>query len=78
MKALETPGRIEKSGLLKLDKPLAISGKQKVKVIILYAEDDDIDEIEWLSSVKDNSSFDFLNNKKESIYSLADGQALAK
>ena len=76
MKALETTGRIEKSGLLKLDKPLSISGKQKVKVIILYAEEEDIDEGDWLSALKGNPSFAFLKDKKEDIYSLADGKPL--
>ena len=74
MKALETTGRIEKSGVLKLDKPLTISSKQKVKVIILYTEDEEIDESSWLASLNDNPSFAFLHNKKEDIYSLTDGK----
>jgi hypothetical protein len=76
MKALETTGRIEKSGVLKLDKPLAISSKQKVRVIILYAEEDEIGENEWLTSINNNPSFAFLNDKKEDIYSLADGKPI--
>ncbi len=74
MKALETTGRIKKWGALKLDKPLAISGKRKVKVIILYSEDEDIDESDWLTSINDNPSLAFLNDKKEDIYTLADGK----
>jgi hypothetical protein len=74
MKALETTGRIEKSGVLKLDKPLAISSRQKVKVIILYAEDEEIDENDWIGSINNNPSFAFLNDKKEDIYSIADGK----
>jgi hypothetical protein len=74
MKALETTGRIEKSGMLKLDKPLHISARQKVKVIILYAEDEEISESDWLASVKGNQAFSFLDSKKEDIYSLADGK----
>jgi hypothetical protein len=74
MKALETTGRIEKSGILKLDKPLTISRNQRVKVIILYTEEDEIDEGSWLSSVNGNPSFDFLRDKKEDIYSLTDGK----
>jgi len=70
MKALETTGTIEKSGILKLDKPFPISGRQKVKVIILYAEEEEIDESQWLASIKGNPSFAFLTNKKEDIYSL--------
>jgi hypothetical protein len=78
MKALETTGRIEKSGLLKLDSPLAISGRQKVKVIILYAEEEEIDDSDWLASFKGNPSFAFLKNKKEDIYSLTDGKPFNK
>jgi hypothetical protein len=78
MKALETTGRIEKSGVLKLDRPLAISGRQKVKVIILYSEEDEIDDSDWLASLNGNPSFAFLKNKKEDIYSLADGKPFSK
>jgi hypothetical protein len=78
MKALETTGRIEKSGVLKLDKPLSIAGRQKVKVIILYAEDEEIGESDWLASLSGNPSFAFLKNKKEDIYSLADGKPFNK
>jgi hypothetical protein len=74
MKALETTGTIGKSGVLKLDSPISISEKQKVKVIILYTEEEEIDESLWLSAVKGNPSFSFLENKKEDIYSLADGK----
>ena len=74
MKALETTGRIEKSGLLKLDKPLRIRTKQKVKVIILYTEDEEINEPDWLAAIAGNPAFTFLTNKKEDIYSLADGK----
>ena len=65
---------MEKSGLLKLDGPLAINKKQKVKVIILYSEDEDIDDKDWFSSLSNNPSFSFLKNKKEDIYSLSDGK----
>lgn len=74
MKAIETTGRLEKSGILKLDKPIAISKNQKVKVIILYGEEDEIEEKDWLASLANNTSFSFLKNKKEDIYSLSDGK----
>lgn len=77
MKAIETTGRLEKSGILKLDKPIAISKiskNQKVKVIILYGEEDEIEEKDWLSSLSNNTSFSFLKNKREDIYSLSDGK----
>jgi hypothetical protein len=75
MKAIETTGKIEKSKLLKLDEPIPIEKKQKVKIIILYSEDDElIEEKEWLSAISKNPAFAFLKNKKENIYSLADGK----
>ena len=74
MKAIETTGSLDKSGILKLDKPIAISKKQKVKVIILYGDDDEIDEKDWLTSFAKNPSFSFLKSKKEDIYSLSDGK----
>jgi hypothetical protein len=45
-----------------------------VKVIILYAEDEEIDENDWIGSINNNPSFAFLNDKKEDIYSIADGK----
>ncbi len=74
MKAIETTGRLEKSGILKLDKPIAIDKEQKVKIIILYGDDDEIEEKDWLASLSSNPSFAFLKNKKEDIYSLSDGK----
>ncbi|MBU0764671.1 MAG: hypothetical protein KJ607_07545 [Bacteroidetes bacterium] len=78
MKAIETTGVIEKSGLLKLDKRVNYPKKQKVKVIILYNEDDDINEKLWLTSISDNPAFAFLNDKAEDIYSIDDGKPIRK
>jgi hypothetical protein len=74
MKAIETTGSLEKSGLLRLDKPIAIHKKQRVKIIILYGDEDEIDEKEWIASLSGNPAFAFLKNKKEDIYSLSDGK----
>lgn len=82
MRAIETTGRIEKTGLLKLDMPIAINKKQRVKVIILYTENKkdemEIDEQLWLSTISNNQVFDFLKDSKEDIYSLADGKKINK
>jgi hypothetical protein len=79
MKAIETTGRIEKSGHLKLDKPLDVIAKnQKVKVIILYDETDDIGEMEWLSAIANNPAFEFLKDEGENIYSIRDGKPIKK
>ncbi len=79
MKAIETTGFLEKSGQLKLDKPLKTTKKQKVKIIILYSEDtDEISDSAWLTSLYSNPAFEFLKNKEEDIYSLKDGKPAQK
>jgi hypothetical protein len=79
MRAIETTGRIEKSGHLKLNKPLEIVTKnKKVKVIILYDDSDDISDREWLTAIANNLAFDFLKDESENIYSLSDGKPLKK
>ena len=78
MKAIETTGTFQKTGLLKLDKSIAIKGNKKVRVIILYNDDYDISEKEWLNSVSKNPDFNFLNEPEEDIYSLKDGKPLKK
>jgi hypothetical protein len=78
MRAIETTGSIEKSGQLKLDKPLRLYQKQKVKIIILFNEENDIDEKLWLASLRGNPAFAFLNDKSEDIYSVTDGKKIKK
>lgn len=78
MKAIETTGRIEKSGMVKLDTPVDLHNKQKVRVIILYNEEEDINENLWLSSISSNPAFDFLKDKKEDMYSITDGKPIKK
>jgi len=78
MRAIETMGSMEKSGFLKLDVPLYIDKKQKVKVIILYNESDEISDGAWLNAISTNPAFDFLKDKKEDIYSIADGKPMKK
>lgn len=78
MKAIETTGRIEKSGMVKLDSPIDLRNKQKVRVIILYNEEEDITEKLWLSSMSANPAFEFLKDEKEDIYSIVDGKPIKK
>ena len=74
MKAIETTGKIDKKGFLRLDKPLRLKEK-KVKIIILMPEENEIeDEKLWLATISNNPAFDFLKDKKENIYSIADGK----
>jgi len=78
MKAIEITGEIEKAGLLKLDFPIDLRRKQKVKVIILYNEEDNINERLWLTAISNNPVFEFLKDKAEDIYSILDGKPIKK
>ena len=77
MKAIETSGVFEKGGILRLAGMQEIKS-QKVKVIILFNDDNEIDEELWLSSNAKNTSFDFLADEREDIYSNTDGKPIAK
>lgn len=73
MKAIETTGTVDDQRQLHLDKPLPIVGPSRVRVIILFPEDD-IDEREWLLAAASNPAFDFLKDPAEDIYTLTDGK----
>ncbi len=73
MKAIEAPGKIDSRGNLKLNKQLRLK-KKNVKVIILYPEQEENPEKEWLTAIASNPAFSFLTEKGENIYSLNDGK----
>lgn len=73
-KAIETTGTIDANHRLLLDETLPVAGPAKVRVIILFPEDTDIDEKEWLYAASTNPAFDFLNEPEEDIYTIADGR----
>lgn len=74
MKAIETTATVKDNKQLILDTPMPHLGKGKVKLIILFPDEDDINETEWLSSASENPAFDFLKNSGEDIYTHADGR----
>lgn len=74
MKAIEATGTVDEQGQLHLDEPLATSAPGKVRVILLFPEDADIDEQEWLRNAANNPAFDFLKDSAEDVYTLADGK----
>ena len=74
IKAIETTGMVDDQRQLHLDAPLPIAGLSQVRVIILFPEDVDIDEAEWLRAAATNPAFDFLKEPAEDIYTLADGK----
>ena len=72
--AIEVAGTIDGNRQLQLDSLLPISGPMRVRVLVLYPLTDEWDELEWLRAAARNSAFDYLNDPKEDIYSLADGE----
>lgn len=72
--AIEMTGTIDKDQQLKLDGILPISGPKRVRVIVLAAPDEDIDEATWLYAASKNPAFSFLAEPDEDIYELSDGE----
>jgi hypothetical protein len=74
MKAIEATGTVDEQGRLHLDEPLTILGPRRIRVILLFPEEADIDEHEWLQAAVSNPAFDFLKDPVEDIYTLTDGK----
>jgi hypothetical protein len=73
-RAVEMTGTVDEQGQLHLDGPLSFISPQRVRVILLFPAETDIDEQEWLRAAARNPTFDFLNDSAEDIYTLADGK----
>jgi len=72
--AIETTGRIEQSGRIVIDETFSVSAPTSVRIIVLFPENEDFSENEWLQAASKNPAFDFLNEPDEDIYTLADGK----
>lgn len=72
--AIELSGIVKEDHQIQLDEPLPIEASKRVRVIVLYATDDDLNEKEWMQTAAGNSAFAFLNDPAEDIYSLEDGK----
>ena len=72
--AIELTGTIDEQHQLRLDEALPITGPRRVRVIVLYPLEGDWNETEWLQAAARNPAFEFLNDPREDIYSLTDGQ----
>ena len=70
-RAIETTGTIDEQCQLQLDLPFPIHTPTRVRVIVLFPEDD---EAEWLKAASTNPVFDFLNEKEEDIYAPTIGK----
>ena len=73
VRTIETTGRIDEGCRLLLDEAVPIEDRANVRVLIFLPEDTDIDEKEWLAAASKNSSYDFLKNSDEDIYTINDG-----
>lgn len=76
--AIETTGKIEQNGRIVIDETFSVNAPVSVRVIVLFPENEDISENDWLRAAATNEAFDFLNDADEDIYSLADGKPLDK
>lgn len=76
VRAIETTGVIDEKRQLRLDTPLPVVGPGRVRVIVLFPEEqyEEISELEWLHTAATNPAFDFLKEPQENIYTLADGR----
>jgi hypothetical protein len=72
--AIELTGTVDEQHHLMLDSAIPITGPRRVRVIVLYPLDDQINEDEWLYAAAHNPAFDFLKESTEDIYSLQDGK----
>ena len=74
--AIETTGTINANNQIVLDEDFPKNAPSRVRVIILFDEDTDINETEWMKAASGNDVFDFLNDEDEDIYTLEDGKPL--
>lgn len=75
MQAVEIAAQIDDAGFLHLQKPLRLRN-QKVRVIILLPESEELDDELWLQATG-SPAFDFLHDPEEDVYTSEDGQPFA-
>ena len=73
MKAIEVVGTVEEGRRVRLDEPLPIGVGERVRLIILAA-DDEPSEQEWLHAARQGAAFDSLIAPEEDRYTLRDGK----
>jgi hypothetical protein len=72
--AIETTAVVDDTRHLLLDTPLPEKANGRVRVIILFADDSEITEGEWLAVASQSPSYSFLNDPREDIYTVKDGK----
>ena len=73
-RAIERTGVVDAKHQIVLDEPLPIAQATRVRVIVLFPDDTEIDEAEWLRAAATNPAFDFLRDPAEDIYTVEDGK----
>jgi hypothetical protein len=75
-KAIDVRGTVDKKSQLHIDEPLPIAGPTRVRVIVLFPceNDMDVDEMEWRRAAAANPAFGFLKDEVEDIYKPTDGK----
>ncbi len=71
--AIKATGIINSQRQLLLDESLPFFYPKRVRVIVFFTEDSEIEK-EWIESAASNPAFDFLNAPEEDIYTLTDGK----
>ncbi|MBI4670146.1 MAG: hypothetical protein HY741_00555 [Chloroflexi bacterium] len=74
LRAIETTATVDDERHLVLDQPLPANMVRHVRVIILLADDSEIEEGEWLRAAASSPSLAFLNDAREDIYTVSDGK----
>ena len=73
-RAIERSGIIDAQHQIVLDEPLPIAKATRVRVIVLFPEEPEMDEADWLHAAATNPAFDFLKDPAEEIYTITDGK----
>jgi predicted DNA-binding antitoxin AbrB/MazE fold protein len=73
MKAIEVLGTVDEKSQLHIDEPLPITGPSRVRVIVIFSGEEELEEQGWLRTASANPAFEFLNDPVEDIYKPTDG-----
>jgi len=73
-RAVELAGSVDEDRQLHLEEPLPPVGPGPVRVIILFPEDVDVPETDWVTFLAANPAFEFLKDEAEDIYGPDDGR----
>ncbi len=72
--AIETTGTVDEHHQLRLDTALPITGPKRVRVIVLYADEHEPSDTEWLRAAMQNPVFADLSDPVEDVYAPSDGK----